>query len=133
MTMTSNLADTVTRQMSPVFPPDKHLLGDLVFGGVFLATAAFLWRGNRRAALAAGALGGAALGAAALTDYSGQGRKPVDLATHKKIDLGLAAVAAGLPRLLLLRRRERRIFQAGALAITVLTNLTQFPEDNLRG
>jgi hypothetical protein len=99
-----------------------------LIAGSFLLGAAFFWRRNRRAALAAALCGGAGFGVAALTDYSGWQGKPIDWRTHRKIDLGLAAMAGTIPGLMAFGRSpERSLFTAGAIAITALTNLTGFP------
>ena len=128
MRLTSSLADRVTRYLPPVIPAEKHIVGDKIIGGAFLGVAALLRRKHPRASLAAGILGGATLGAALLTDFSGYSRKPLSLSHHRKVDLGLASLAVAIPSVLPLEDAGKgRIFIAGAVALTVLSNLTNFP------
>jgi len=132
MPITAELADAITRKIPPVVSRKTHARMDYLIAGSFLLGSAFFWRKNPRAAVAAALCGGAGLGVAALTDYSGWRSKPIDWRTHRKMDLGLAAMAGTIPGLMAFGRTpERSLFTAGAIAITVLTNLTGFPERGL--
>ncbi len=132
MPITAALADAVTSKIPPLVSRKMHARADYLIAGSFLFGAAFFWRRNRRAALAAVLCGGAGLGVAALTDYSGRRGKPIAWRTHRKIDLGLAAMAGTIPGLMAFGRSpERSLFTTGAIAITVLTNLTDFPSRGL--
>jgi hypothetical protein len=127
MPITVGLTDAITRRIPPLVSRKTHARADYLIAGSFLLGAAFFWRRNRRAALAAAVCGGAGLGVAALTDYSGRQGKPIAWRTHRKIDFGLAAMAGTIPGLMGFgRSREGSLFTAGAIAITALTNLTGF-------
>jgi hypothetical protein len=127
MPITAALADAVTRKIPPLVSRKTHRRADYLIAGSFLLGSAFFWRRNRRAALAAALCGGAGLGAAVLTDYSGRQGKPIAWRNHRNIDLGLAAMAGTIPGLMAFGPGpERSLFTTGAIAITVLTNLTSF-------
>ena len=129
MPITAEVAAAITRRIPPLVSRETHARADYLIAGSFLVGAAMLWRRNRTAALAAALCGGVGLGAAAMTDYSGRRGKPIPWRTHRKIDLGLAAMAGTVPSFMGFGRRspERSLFTVGAIAITVLTNLTAFP------
>lgn len=132
MPITAELADAITRRIPPLVSRKTHARVDYLIAGSFLLGSVFFWRRNRRAALAAALCGGAGLGVAALTDYSGREGKPIAWRTHRKMDLGLAAMAGTIPGFMAFGRSpERSLFTAGAIAITALTNLTSFPDRGL--
>ena len=129
MPLTKSIADKLTRLLPAVVPREKHMVGDLLVSGMFLGTAALLRRKHPRAALGAALLGSATLGSALLTDYSGYSRKPISFHLHRNVDLGLASLAAAVPSVLSFDGgRQSKVFVAGAVALTALANMTEFPQ-----
>jgi len=128
MPLIRSVADTVTRRMPRIIPVEKHIAGDMVVGGAFLGAAIMLRKNHPRTASAAALLGAVTVGAAFLTDYSGESPKPISLQMHRNIDLGLASIAASIPSALPPDGgRQSGLFLAGAVALTALANLTAFP------
>jgi hypothetical protein len=127
MPIAIGVADAISRRVPRVISPQAHACADFLIAGSFLVVAA-LCRKSPRVSLAAALCGGAGLGLAALTDYSGRSGKLISWQTHEKLDLGLAAMAGSMPKVLSFREnRERSLFAAGAVAITVLNRATDFP------
>lgn len=68
----------------------------LTAGGLFTA---FGGRHGKRAGIAALINGSIVLGATLLTDYDGDGRRPLSFSTHRKLDIGQLSLAASAPQL----------------------------------
>lgn len=88
------------RQVPRVIDPHSHEVLDFLVTGFFLMIAGATWGRHRRACATALINAGAVLGATMLTDYDGDGRKPIPFPTHGKIDIAQAGMATGLPVLL---------------------------------
>jgi hypothetical protein len=107
--------------------PSTHAVLDCAIAGSFLLLAARFWRRNRRAAVASLICGGASAANMVLTDYPAGALDVISYRTHGRIDGGLAAVTATLPRLMgFANEPEARAFGAMALAETVVTSVTDF-------
>ena len=89
-----------TNRMPNVISPTAHAIIDYITVGAFFLMAAAFWRRNKRAALGSLMCGSAELGTALMTDFPGGLAKVIDLPTHLRIDMGLAAMAATLPDLM---------------------------------
>ena len=127
MPISSAVADRLTRYFPKVISPKSHAVLDLFTMTAFFVSSGLFWNRNRRAALGALACGGAQLMTGLLTDFSGNGSNPISLPIHGKIDLGLAAVSAAMPELMLLKERPQRTFFVSQSAIiTSVANLTDF-------
>lgn len=102
---------------------------DYITVGVFVAGAAWFWRRNKRAAIAAGLCGAAKLAVSTMTAYPGGVRRSIRFPHRREIDLGLAAMTATMPEFLgFTDEPQKRFFQVqGALAVA-LTELTDFPD-----
>jgi hypothetical protein len=112
-----------------MLPPQAHMVVDYVMVGSFLASAAWFWRRNKRAALASAICAGAELAVSALTDYSGRFRKPISFRAHHDMELGLAALTATMPEFLAFKdSSERKFFLAQGVLLTGIAELTQFHE-----
>jgi hypothetical protein len=89
-----------TRMPKPI-SPRVHAWLDVMVTGYFIAIAAMFWRRDRkRASALALANAGMVAGMSALTDYDGDGRRPISFPTHGVLDIVQAGVAAGGPALL---------------------------------
>lgn len=129
MAMLSSLVKMAVKPLPRMISPRSHAVIDVMIAMTFLATAGLYWRRNRRAATASLLCGGAQLGVTALTDYAGRDRKPIKFSTRRKLDLGVAAMTAAMPRLLNFEdEAERKFFVAQGLIVTVANELTRFPE-----
>lgn len=123
----NNLAGAVTKRMPKVLSPKGHAIADYLTAGAFLMAAAFFWRRNRRAALGSLVCGGAELALSLLTDYPGGVTGAISFPTHCKIDVGLAAMVAEMPRFMKFEDdREKKFFLLQGSGIIGATNLTDF-------
>ena len=80
--------------------PKQHAVLDALTAGTFLVVAGVLWNKNRRGGIAALVNGIFVAGMSALTDYTGNGKKPISFRTHGKLDEVQAAMAAAAPTVL---------------------------------
>ena len=83
-----------------VIDPKTHKALDFLTASYLFALAGAFWGTHRRASATALINGMAVLGATMLTDYDGDGRRPISFPTHGKIDIAQAGLASGLPVLL---------------------------------
>ena len=133
MAVVNSVAGVLSRRMEKRISPKGHAIADYIAVAAFFLTGALFWRRHKRAAMSAFICGGAELALNLLTDYPGGVRPALGLATHSKLDLGLAAITAGMPEFMDFEDdREKRFFLVQSGAMTVLTNLTEFrPERRL--
>ena len=88
------------RALPRIIEPRTHEILDWLVTGYFLIVAGATWGTHRRAAATALINAGAVMGLTLMTDYDGDGSKPISFETHGKIDLVQAGMASGLPVLL---------------------------------
>jgi hypothetical protein len=101
---------------------------DYIHVGILLTGAAVFWRRNKRAAIGAMAVAGAALAVDLLTDYPGGAKGIIRFHMHRDIDFGLAALAAGMPEFLAFEdEHERKLFITEGALISAVNELTNFP------
>jgi|ERR1700733_5759162 hypothetical protein len=126
MPVLNRLAKIVAKPIPRVVTPKAHALIDCASVGLFLGSAAWFWRRNRRAAVASLVCGGAELGIMLLTDYPGGVKKLISFSSHREIDYGLAAVVASMPESLAFEGDdETKFFRVQGALITLLGELTQ--------
>ncbi len=114
-----------TNRMPNVISPAAHAIIDYITVGTFFLMGAAFWRRNKRAALGSLMCGSAELGTALMTDFPGGLAKVIDLPTHLRIDMGLAAMAATLPDLMGFKNEpESKWLRVTGLGITVNAGLT---------
>ena len=95
--------------------PQTHKMLDWMVAGTYFAAAAIFARRHSGAAIAAAINGGAVLGATLMTDYDGDGRRPISFPMHGVIDAGQMAFAAAAPAMFGFQdRKEAILFQAQA-------------------
>lgn len=129
MAILNNVVRMAARRMPNVISPSGHAVIDYMIAGAFLATAGLFWKRNRRAAVSSLLCGGAHLGVTLLTDYPGGVRPAIPFSTRRKLDLGLAAMTAAMPRFLNFEHEpERKFFTAQSTVMTVTNGLTLFPQ-----
>ncbi|HVN22207.1 MAG TPA: hypothetical protein VMU05_25700 [Dongiaceae bacterium] len=129
MPMLNNVVKMAAKPIPDILSPGAHAILDYMIAGACFATAGLFWRQNKRAAVAALLCGGAQLGVSMLTDYPGGVRKAIKFPTRRKLDLGLAAMAAAMPEFLNFEDEpQRKFFTAQGVLITAANELTRFPE-----
>lgn len=127
MPMMNNVASAVTKRLPRVLSPKGHAIADYLTAGAFFIAAALFWRSNRRAALGSLVCGGADLALSLLTDYPGGVTDVISFPTHCKIDVGLAAMVAEMPRFMKFEDdREKKFFVLQGSGIIGAANLTDF-------
>ncbi|PYX41575.1 MAG: hypothetical protein DMG81_03360 [Acidobacteria bacterium] len=125
----NSLAKVAVKPIPKVISPKTHSIAGYITAGSLLASAAWLWRRNRRAAVAALVCGGTELVVNLATDYSGRGRKVIPFNARRELDLGLAGILATVPEFLEFRHEpEKNVFLAHGAALTVVSELTQYPD-----
>lgn len=90
----------LTRNVEKIFDPKTHAVLDYLTTSAFLLMGASFWGRHKRATAVALINGFGVLALALLTDYDGDGRRPISFVTHGKIDLAQAASAAFLPTIM---------------------------------
>lgn len=129
----NNIARVATKPIPRLISPRVQPIADYATAGSFLAAAGWLWRRNKRAAIASLLCGGAKLAISLLTDYPGGVRRVINLHTRREIDFGLATMVATMPEFFTFEKEpERNFFIAEGVVITVMTELAQFPEQTTR-
>lgn len=114
-------------RMPKIIKPQAHAVIDYVIAGTYLAKAALCWRGNRRAAVSSLVCGSIVAANSLLTDYPGGAWKLIDFKTHGKLDTGLAALSAAMPRLMAFGDDpESKFFTMQSMAETAITAMTDF-------
>jgi len=127
MAMINKVTSAVTRRMPKMISPKGHELADFALTASFLLTGALFFGRNRRASMSALLCAGVGLALTLLTDFDGDGSKPVSFPMHGKVELGVAAMTAALPELMGFEEsRERTAFLLQSGAITAVNNLTDF-------
>jgi len=125
MPIVNNVAGTVTKRLPKVLSPKGHAIADYITAGAFLLAAAIFWRKNRRAALGSLVCGGADLALSLLTDYPGGVTDFISFPTHCKIDVGLAAMVAEMPRFMKFEDdKQKKFFTLQGAGIIGAANLT---------
>lgn len=125
MPMLNSVAKAVTKPIPRMISPQSHAKLDYVTAGIFLASAAFFWRRNKRAAIASLISGTAVAAVSALTEYPGGVNGVFGLERHRNIEVGLAAMVATMPAFFSFEDEpERHFFRAQGVLMTCLSELT---------
>jgi hypothetical protein len=116
-------------RMPKKISPRVHAALDFAVAGSFLLAGAIFWKRHRRAAVGSLLCGGATGAVSLLTDYSGDGRKPISYSMHGQIDTGLIAMTAAMPKLVNIENDpQAKFFSGQAAAKTAITAMTNFNE-----
>lgn len=133
MPVVNNVAGAVTKRLPKVLSPKAHAVVDYLTAGAFLIGAALFSRRNRRAALGSLVCGGADLVLSLLTDYPGGVTDFISFPTHCKIDVGLAAMVAEMPRFMKFEDdKEKKFFTLQGGGIIGAANLTDIDRPSYR-
>jgi hypothetical protein len=111
--------------------PKQHKMLDWIVTGTFMTVGglfmAFGGRKGKRAGIAAMINGGMVLGATLLTDYDGDGRKPLSFYTHRKLDIGQLSLAASAPQMFGFSDQAKSwFFRAQALSEVMVIAMTDW-------
>lgn len=129
MPMLNRLTKIAVKPLPCIFSPKTRAAADHIIAVSLFAVAAGLWRRNKRAALGALLCGGAELSISLLTNYPGGSRKGINFRSRREIDVGLATIMATMPEFLAFNDDpQRKLFLGYGAAVTLLNELTQFPD-----
>ncbi len=110
-----------------VIDPRSHEALDYMVTAYFLLLAGMFWGNHKRASASALINGMAVLGATLMTDYDGDGRRPISFPMHGKIDVAQMGMASGLPVLLGFANDWRSsLFQFQALSEAAVISTTDW-------
>lgn len=127
MTLVQTGMNIASHRLPKVISPKAHAIIDYALIASWFAIGAFVWKRNRRAAVSAVICGGATAATAMFTDYPGGVWKKMSYQTHGKIDTGLVALVASMPRLMNFEDdREAWAFKIRALGEGTVTAMTDF-------
>lgn len=125
MAMLNTVAKAITKPMPRMISPKSHSVLDYVTAGVFLASAGFFWKRNKRAAIASLVSGSAVAAVSALTEYPGGVNGVFGLEKHRNIEVGLAGMIAAMPEFFSFADEpEKNFFRIQGVLMTCLTELT---------
>ena len=125
MAMLNTVAKAITKPMPRMISPKSHSMLDYVTAGVFLASAGFFWRRNKRAAIASLVSGTAVAAVSALTEYPGGVNGVFGLEKHRNIEVGLAAMIAAMPAFFSFQDEpEKNFFRIQGVLMTCISELT---------
>jgi len=114
-------------RMPKIIKPQAHAVIDYLVAGTFFMTAAIYWRRSKRAAVSSLICGGVTTVNSILTDYPGGIWKVMSFQTHGKLDDGVAALTATMPRLMAFGDdAESKFFTMQSIAETAVTAMTDF-------
>lgn len=111
--------------------PKQHKVLDWIVTGYFATlgglSMAFGGRKGKRAGIAALINGGMVLGATLLTDYDGDGHRPLSFYTHRKLDIGQLSLAASAPQMFGFSDQAKSwFFRAQALSEAMVIAMTDW-------
>jgi hypothetical protein len=114
-------------RMPKIINPRAHAVIDYVVAGAFFVAAGLCWRRSKRAAIGSLICGGVTAINNAFTDYPGGIYKVMSFRTHGKLDAGLAALTATVPRLMGFGEdSEAKFFNMQSMAETAIIAMTDF-------
>src|SRR5216110_2965354 len=82
----------LSNRMPKVISPKTHAIIDYATAASFFLMGAYLWKRNRRAAVASLICGATEAGTAAVTDYPGGLRPYISFEQHGKIDAAISGI-----------------------------------------
>ncbi len=110
-----------------VIDPKTHKALDFLTAAAFFGIAGAFWGRHKRATATALINGGAVLAATLLTDYDGEGKRPISFPDHGKIDIAQASMASGLPVVLgFVNHPAAMIFEAQAMNEALVISSTDW-------
>jgi len=117
----------LSNRMPKVISPKAHAVIDLATAASFFAMGAYLWKRNRRAAVASLICGAAEVATAAVTDYPGGVRPQISFQQHGKIDTVMSGIVTTMPNMLFFANHSSaQFFRAQGIAMAATTGMTDF-------
>ena len=115
------------KKIPRVIDPMTHKALDFLTTATFFMIAGAFWGKHKRAAATALINGGAVLAATMLTDYDGDGKRPISFPDHGKIDIAQAGMASGLPVAMgFANSAAAMMFEAQAMVETLVISSTDW-------
>lgn len=115
------------KKIPRVIDPMTHKTLDFLTTATFCMIAGAFWGKHKRAAATALINGGAVLAATMLTDYDGDGKRPISFPDHGKIDIAQAGMASGLPVAMgFANSAAAMVFEAQAMVETLVISSTDW-------
>lgn len=119
----------IVKHRPKVISARTHAVMDHVQAGANFLAAALLWKRNRKASVAALALGAGVLANALMTDYPLGVFRNYGFKVHGVFDYGVAAASSALPELLGLRHTpETRYFRLQGSGEAAIASLTDYSD-----
>lgn len=110
-----------------IIGPKTHKLLDYLTTGAFMFAGALFWKNHKRASIGAIVNGAFVLTATLLTDYNGDGSRPLSFETHGDLDVIQAGMAAAVPRVLGFSDEGKAwFFRAQAMNETAVIAMTDY-------
>ena len=126
-----------TSKLPRVITPRQHAIVDYAVAGSFMLIGASWWKRNKRAAVGSLICGAATAVNSIVTDYPGGRFRVMTFRNHGRIDTGIAALVAAMPRFMKFKEEpEARFFSILASLETTLAGMTDFgyyEQDSARG
>jgi len=117
----------LSNRMPKVISPKTHAIIDYATAASFFLMGAYLWRRNRRAAVASLICGAAEVGTAAVTDYPGGVRPYISFEQHGKIDSMMSGIVTTMPNMLFFANHpSAQFFRGQGVAMAAATGMTDF-------
>jgi hypothetical protein len=117
----------LSNRMPKVVSPKAHAIIDYATAAAFFGMGAYLWRRNRRAAVASLICGAAEVGTAAVTDYPGGVRPYISFEQHGKIDSIMSGIVTTMPNMLFFANHpSARFFHGQGVMMAAATGMTDF-------
>jgi len=127
MPIMQNAIKVMTNRMPKVVSPKTHAIIDYATAAAFIGMGIFLWRRNKRAAMASLICGGAEAATSLVTDYPGGIWKLMNFRVHGGVDVGMATLVASMPEIMKFEdENSARFFSMQAMNIAAVTGLTDF-------
>lgn len=115
------------KKLPRVIDPKTHKSLDFLTTAAFFMIAGGFWGKHKRATATALINGGAVLAATLLTDYDGDGKRPISFPDHGKIDIAQASMASGLPVVMgFANSAAAMVFEAQAMVETLVISSTDW-------
>jgi hypothetical protein len=131
MPLAHSAVKMLTKPLPDIISPQTHFVIDYITAGAFFASAAMVWKVNKRAAIGATICGAAEVAVASLTTRPGGERRAISFRTHGRIDMGLAAMTAMMPEFMGLEDApQSRLFLIQSVAMTAVAGLTDFDSED---
>ena len=127
MPIMQNVIKMVTNRMPKVISPTTHAVIDYATAASFIGMGVFLWKRNKRAAMASLICGAAEAASSMVTDYPGGVWKLMSFRVHGGIDIGMATLVSSMPGMMRFEdANSARFFTVQGMNIAAVTGLTDF-------